>query len=408
MRVLLVTNTYPPADLSGVGTLACELARRLGSCGHLVCVFTRRPAPGDPHAVRVRGPKLLFPLLVALRFAASPRTAWDLVQVHESDGALVALVLRLLRALGAPAGRARLVATLQVSYVEERRAVRPVRADGEVVSRPTFGELVFAWLRAPILAVLGRVTARLADAVVAPSEATAAELRRDYGARAVEVIPNGIPPSPARPAHVAARSPQLPPVVLYAGRLRSRKAVAVLLAAMPRVLAAVPSARLVVVGDGEQSARVAAAVRARGLATHVDLAGSLPRPAAMARLFDADVFCLPSTYEGLPLAILEAMAAGLPVVATAVSGNPEAVEDGVSGLLVPPESAAALADALIALLTDPERRRQMGEAAKRRVAEHFAIERVAEQHLELLRKLGGGAPARADDGAGAAPPTAQT
>src|SRR6185503_11950890 len=158
---------------------------------------------------------------------------------------------------------------------------RPVRADGEVVSRPTFGELVFAWVRAPILALLGRLTARLADAVVAPSEATAAELRRDYGATHVEVIPNGVPAAPARPAYVAARSAKLPPVVLYSGRLRSRKAVAVLLQAMPRVLAAVPACRLVVVGDGEQSAHVAAAVRARGLASHVELAGALPRAAAM-------------------------------------------------------------------------------------------------------------------------------
>ena len=399
MRVLLVSNTYPPADLSGVGTLASELARRLGLAGHFVTVLTRRPPPGDPHALAVGGPKLLFPLSVALRFAASPRTPWDFVQVHESDGALLAVVLRLLRAFGAAAGRARLVATLQVSYVEERRAVRPVHADGEVVSRPTAGERVFAVLRAPLLALLGRLTTRLADAVVAPSEATAAELRRDYGAAAVEVIPNGVPPAPARPAHLAARSPQLPPVVLYSGRLRSRKAVAVLVAAWPRVLAAVPNARLVVVGDGEQGARVAAAVQARGLTAHVELLGTLPRPAAMARLFAADVFCLPSTYEGLPLAILEAMAAGLPVVATAVAGNPEAVEDGVTGVLVPPESATALADALVALLGDPERRRRMGEAGRARVSERFAIAQVAERHLALVRRLAGAGGATTEPGA---------
>ena len=107
----------------------------------------------------------------------------------------------------------------------------------------------------------------------------------------------------------------------------------------------------------------------------------------MARLAEADVFCLPSIYEGLPLAILEAMAAGLPVVATAVSGNPEAVEDGVTGLLVPPESATALADALITLLADPERRRAMGEAARARVAERFSIDRIAAEHLALLQRL---------------------
>jgi glycosyltransferase involved in cell wall biosynthesis len=383
VKVLLVTNTYPPADLSGVGTLVSELAHRLVASGHAVRVLTRRPPPGELHAERVRGPKLLFPLLVAWRFLREPRAPWDLVHVHESDGALVAVALRLLRLLGLRAGGARLLATLQVSYVEERRAVRPVHADGEVVSRPTAAEWRFAHLRAPLLAALGRLTARLADAVVAPSEATAAELRRDYGAADVEVIPNGVPALPPRPP----RRAELPRVILYAGRLRSRKAVAVLVAAMPRVLAAVPGCRLVVVGDGEQHERLAAAVRARGLTAHVELAGSLPRASAVARLAEADVFCLPSTYEGLPLAILEAMAAGLPVVATAVAGNPEAVEDGVTGLLVPPESASALATALVSLLADPERRRLMGEAGRRRAAERFAIAQVVDLHLALLRRL---------------------
>ena len=386
MRVLLVSNTYPPADLSGVGTLASELARRLAADGHAVRVLTRRPPVGDPYAEAVRGPKLLFPLLVAWRFVRAPRAAWDLVQVHESDGALVAVLLRLLRRLGAPAGRARLVATLQVSYVEERRAVRPVRADGEVVSRPTAAERRFALLRAPLLSLLGRLTARLADAVVAPSAATAEELRRDYHVSAVEVIPTGVSlPPPRSPPR-----PELPPVILFSGRLRSRKAVAVLLAAMPRVLAAFPRCRLVIVGDGEQGARVAAAVRARGLDAHVELTGALSRAAATERLASADVFCLPSIYEGMPLAILEAMAAGLPVVATAVCGNPEAVVAGETGLLVPAESAEALAAALLDLLADPVRRRRMGEAGRRRVAERFVIERVAAAHLALLRRLIGG------------------
>jgi glycosyltransferase involved in cell wall biosynthesis len=381
---LLVSNTYPPADLSGVGTLVSELAHRLFISGHEVRVLTRRPPRDQFYAHRVGGPKVLFPLIVALRFLASPSTPWNLVQVHESDGALLALALRLLRLLGAPAGRARLVATLQVSYVEERRAVRPVHADGVVVSWPTPAERVFALVRAPLLALLGRLTASLADAVVAPSEATAAELVRDYGARRVTVIHNGVRPGEPRAAHRAA----LPPVILYSGRLRSRKAVAVLLTAMRQVLAALPSCRLVVIGDGEQGARIAAQVGALGLASHVELAGTLPRATAMARLAEADVFCLPSTYEGLPLAILEAMAAGLPVVATAVSGNPEAVVDGVTGRLVPPESASALAEALIALLLDRETSRAMGEAGRQRVIERFDIAGVARRHEALLEELG--------------------
>jgi glycosyltransferase involved in cell wall biosynthesis len=384
-RFLLVSNTYPPADVSGVGTLVFELAARLARQGHVVKVLTRRAPREDLLAELVGGPKLLFPLLAALRFLQLRDPPWDLVHVHESDGVLVAVALRLLRALGAHSGSARLVATLQVSYVRERRAVRRVRADGEVVSRPTASEWVFALLRAPLLALLGRLTARLADAVVAPSEATAAELRADYGVREVTVIPNGValPPSPtAAPRHLSGG-----PLIAFAGRLRTRKAAAVLLAAMPSVLARVPGARLLVLGGGEQEAAVAAMVRRLGLAAAMELPGVLPRSEVVRRLAGADLFCLPSTYEGLPLAILEAMSLGLPVVATAVSGNPEAVEHGVSGLLVPPESASALADALVELLLDPERRVRMGAAARRRVEERFAIDGVVDRHLGLLERL---------------------
>jgi glycosyltransferase involved in cell wall biosynthesis len=384
MRFLLVSNTFPPADVSGVGSLVCELAARLGQQGHRVTVITRRAPRDDLHAAAVGGPKLLFPLLAAWRYWRLASLPWDVVHVHESDGFLVALLVRLRRALGTRGSGARLLATLQVSYVQERRAVRPVRADGVVVSRPTPGEYLFAWGRAPLLALLGRLTARLADAVVAPSAATAAELRADYGLRDVQVIPNGVAvPPPPPPAAVGKSGP----IVAFAGRLRTRKAAAVLLAAMPRVLERVPRCHLLILGGGEQERALHAMVRRLGLAHALELPGVLPRNEVARRLATVDVFCLPSTYEGLPLAILEAMSLGLPVVATAVSGNPDAVEHGVTGLLVPPESATAIADALIELLTDGPRMQQMGAAARRRVEDRFAIGHVLDQHLDLLTRL---------------------
>jgi glycosyltransferase involved in cell wall biosynthesis len=161
----------------------------------------------------------------------------------------------------------------------------------------------------------------------------------------------------------------------------------VLVAAMPEVLSRVPTTRLLVLGGGEQERAIAAQVKRLGIAAAMELPGTLPRAEVIRRLRGADVFCLPSTYEGMPLAILEAMSLGLPVVASAVSGNPEAVEDGVSGLLVPPESAHQLAEALVTLLADAALRRRMGEAARRRVEERFAIERVAERYLALLDRL---------------------
>ena len=101
----------------------------------------------------------------------------------------------------------------------------------------------------------------------------------------------------------------------------------------------------------------------------------------------ASVFCLPSTYEGLPLAILEAMAAGLPVVSTRVSGMPEAVVEGETGLLVAPEDAGALARALARLLGDRDLQRRMGEQARARFERLFAIEGVAAKHFDLFQEI---------------------
>lgn len=456
MRVLIVTNTYPPGDISGVGTLALELARRLDAAGHPVRVLTRRATPDDPWAVTIGGPKLHFPARAALAYLRLARGAggkrdrggeegdlrgFDLVHLHESDGVLVALAAR----LGRLAGRRgpRLLATLQVSYVEERRAVREVRArpGGEPVSRPTPDERVFARLRAPLLAFLGRLTVRLADRVVAPSRATAAELARDYGAREVAVIPNGVEPTGGEDRGVSAgesvgggggRGREEPgetgapagshrsgtgagtgtgggapgigidataaatgdagatasgvgsgPRVLYAGRLRTRKAVAVLVEAMALLCERFPGATLRLVGDGPQRPALEAQIERLGLGGAVELTGAVPRSAMPAFYDAADIFCLPSLYEGLPLAILEAMAAGLPVVATAVSGNPEAVADGETGLLVPPEDAPTLAEALATLAADPARAREMGAAGRRRIERELSIEAAARAYLDL-------------------------
>lgn len=385
MRVLIVTNTYPPADISGVGTLVAELARELDRRGHPVAVLCRRAAPEDRLARPIGGPKLLFPLLAALAVRrVGGLRGWDVLHLHESDGVLVGLRARLARAFGRPAPR--IAATLQVSYREERLAVRTLRdEDGAVVSRPTRSERLFAWLRAPLLALLGRLTAASADLVIAPSRRTAVELQRDYRVAEVEVIPNGIlpPPIPANRTH----QPGSPRRILYAGRLRTRKAVAVLVEAIARLPPG--EAKLVLAGAGEQRPALEAQIERLGIGAAVEWLGS-QSPAAMERHYhEADLFCLPSTYEGLPLAILEAMGHGLPVVATAVSGNPDAVADGESGLLVPPNDVAALARALAELLADPRRAAAMGEAGRQRVATRFSIETVCGSYLAAWQHLAG-------------------
>ena len=392
MRVLLISNTYPPADISGVGVLVHELARQLVDGAHHVRVLTRRPPPDDAYASGVGGPKLLFPLRAGWRcLRMVTASSFDLVHVHESDGVFAVLLARLARWLNRSC-TPRLVATLQVSYVRERRSVRPIRAGGRIVSRPTASERVFAWLRAPLHSLLGRLTAHWSDAVVAPSQVTAREIEEDYGAPVEAVIPNGVSWWPDDDSDSdAARKPGDTdgdpwPAVLYVGRMRTRKAVAVLLEAFAGLLRNQPQAHLILAGDGEHRQALEQRARSLGIGQAVRFLGAVPRE-QMGRWYRAaDVFCLPSIYEGFPVAILEAMAAGLPVVSTTVSGIPEAVEDGVTGLLVEPEDAAGLTGALECLAADAELCRDMGQAARRLVHERFSIDTICAAYLELWRR----------------------
>jgi len=365
MRVLLVANTLPPADVSGVGEQVLQLAAGLQAAGHEVEVLGRVPGGA-------RGPKLLFPLAVvpaALR--ALRRFRPTVVQVHESDGALVAFLARALRpVLDAPSV---ISALLQVSYVEERRAVRPLVApSGEVLGWPGAVERRFRRFKAPLHAALGWLTASLADLVLAPSAATAEEIRRDYGVVRVGVLPNvtggiAVPGEGTETVAAGERG-----AFLFVGRLRIRKGVEVLLAALAGMRRQVPEARLLVAGDGEHRAALQERAAELGLGPEsVTFLGRADAARVRGLLAGARALVVPSTYEGMPLVVLEAMAAGIPVIASRVSGIPEVVVDGETGWLVPPEDPAALAAALQAVLADPAEAARRGEAGRRRVALRF-------------------------------------
>lgn len=384
LRVLLVANTLPPVDVSGVGEQVLQLAAGLGAAGCQVTVLGRGPGGA-------RGPKVLFPLAV-VPAVASALLRWrpHVVQVHESDGALAALAVRLLRPFLRP--RPQLAALLQVSYREERRAVRPLAApDGTVLGVPGSVERRFRRWKAPLHVALGRLTARLADRVLAPSAATAAEIERDYGVEGVGVLPNvtGGLPAPPRAGPPPEPPPELPPgFLLFVGRLRIRKGVEVLLAALDLLRRQGAAPTLAIAGDGEHRAALEAAAARRGLdGSAVRFLGRADAARVRALLAAARVLVVPSTYEGMPLVVLEAMAAGLPVVASRVSGIPEVVVDGETGWLVPPEDPEALAVALAELLADPAEGRRRGAAGRQRVGKRFRPEQAAERWLREVAEV---------------------
>jgi colanic acid/amylovoran biosynthesis glycosyltransferase len=169
------------------------------------------------------------------------------------------------------------------------------------------------------------------------------------------------------------------PVVLAVGRCVEKKGFDDLIVAWSAVLARVPAARLVIVGDGPEQARLRALAERHGVAGAVRWEGAQAQERVRALLGEAAVFCLPcrvaadGNRDGLPTALLEALASGVPCVTTKVTGNPEILTDGVEGRLVPPGNPAALAEALGDLLADRGMLARMSLAARRRAEERFDL-----------------------------------
>jgi glycosyltransferase involved in cell wall biosynthesis len=177
------------------------------------------------------------------------------------------------------------------------------------------------------------------------------------------------------------------PTVVAIGRLSPEKGFAILIEAVAQLRDAGVALKLRLVGDGPERAALAATVDRLSLGDHVVLVGELPPAQVRIELRSADMFCLPSFSEGLPVSIMEAMAAGVPVVTTWIAGIPELAEDGVTALTVPPARADALAGALRRLIDDPALGTKLAVAARARVEQQHDQTANGRAMADLLRKL---------------------
>jgi glycosyltransferase involved in cell wall biosynthesis len=246
------------------------------------------------------------------------------------------------------------------------------RIPGVVATQQLFFDIAFT--RATVIQLRG--LARGIDRYLAVSQHTADRMEGDLGLPAdrVQVVPNAVDvdafdAAPARPIGDQWRDDR--PVVLCAARLHEQKGHRYLLDAIPDV----PNASFIFAGEGPERNALEAQSRALDISERVVFLGA--RSDVPALLQSCDVFVLPSLYEGLPLAVLEAMASRKPVVATRIGGTDEAVVDGETGFLVPARNPPALAAALNALLEDPDRARAMGAAGRVRVERRFSSKRIA-------------------------------
>ncbi len=171
-------------------------------------------------------------------------------------------------------------------------------------------------------------------------------------------------------------------LMLNVGRLRRQKGQSVLLDALPAVVRQFPDVQMLIAGDGVLRGELEAQAAALHVSQNVRFLGRRQDVAALMSL--ADLFVFPSRFEGMPNALLEVMSHGLPVIATAVQGVDEIIRDGENGLLVPLEDSAALATAILRMLSEPAERQRLGRAARQTVEGAYTVERMCRQYEQLL------------------------
>jgi glycosyltransferase involved in cell wall biosynthesis len=419
LSVLLLTGQFLPV-VGGTELATQREAQALQARGHTACVLTLRHNPRWPAtevieevSVRRTGGMFLRGKL-RLRYGASwlaearvwfelvrARRDYDVVHVRQlgrltRPAALASyftgkpLVVRVAAAPASQDGwlpattlppQANLTLKARMTAKLKARANTTDLGDLEALRRIQYlAPLTLRLLRAPHVRLLA-LSARIRQSLI----------KVGFAENQIVLLPNGV--NPATYEEIAARRARTPVIpgerqtVVCLARLAYQKGQDTLLQAWRIVQARMPTTRLILAGEGGMRAQFECLAASLGVAETVEFAGLVTDTRSL--LAEAHAFVLPSRFEGMPNALLEAMAAGLPCVATRVSGSEDIIVDGQSGLLVPPDDPKALASALLAILTDPERASAMGREARARVSGAFSQDHMLNQLIQLYSSLAG-------------------
>ncbi|PYP52973.1 MAG: hypothetical protein DMD45_02440 [Gemmatimonadetes bacterium] len=389
MRILHVVTAFPRSPDDVIVPWLVELLKRLRTAGHEVEVLSSSYR-GAPDQV-VSG-------IPVHRFRYFPRR-WERLTHEEAapDRLRRGFLYRVMAVCFVAAG---MVAAWRLCRRQRYDVIHvhwpfPLALFGWAAQRArpaalvtTFYGVELRWVKTamPFLRGFLKWAARRSDRVVAISSYTADEVR-ELAPVPIEVIPytTSLPP-PARRADQ--RAAGAPFTVLFVGRLVERKGVSHLVDAVSLLLPRV-DVRLVIVGDGPERARIEARIREKRLDGRVAVRGRVSEAELQDAYAAADAFVLPAVVdrrgdtEGLGVVLLEAMNQRVPVIASAIGGITDIVEDGVSGLLVPPADAATLAGALERLARAPALSVSLGDAGYRRLQERFSWEAITRRWAEV-------------------------
>ena len=382
----------------------------LGVCRPTRAARPRPRAPGSPAARRptalLLGPRreALSGVSTHVSLLLTSHLAEEFVLLHfevGSEGRDESAVGRALRLLMSPFRLAAAVLSHRTSIVHVNTALT-VRAYWRDLAYAIVAKLCGARLlyqvhggplpeefcrRSRLFAAFVRATLRLSDAIVTGYRSECEAFRRFVGSTPVFAFPNAIDCAPYAGLSRRGSAPQEPLGLLYIGRLVPEKGLAELLEALSLARGSGVETVLVIAGAGPQERALRKLVAGQHL-RHVHFVGPVRGATKMSVLERADVFVLPTYHvEGLPYALLESMAAGVPAITTRVGAIPELVDDGVSGVLIEPRSARALAAAICGLAGDRAALDRMGAAAHAAIMARYSIGRLAAELCRVYEDL---------------------
>jgi glycosyltransferase involved in cell wall biosynthesis len=392
MRILLLTDYFPPDKIGGVGEIASHLKSSYEAKGHEVSVLTTGCSRDSERSRRIiRSARSLVAGGIinnfhVLRFMRAHSV--DAIHLHQSSTTLFLFLRPFKKRFPF------VLNSLQVSYISEAREIKSLEYGGKRF-RPAFSEYLEKFLFAPVHIALDFVGYVFSDHVTTVSRDNRRELLTSFvrvRPKPITVIPNGatvppaVVPSWERDQELEARLANKI-VVTYVGVFRVRKRIFHLLYALRDALVRHPNLILLLVGGGRgYEPKITSLVRDLGLEHAVILVGKVPNVAVPYYLHLTDIVCLPSSYEGMPVAILQAMAMGKPVVTTNRFGMRDVIKDSETGSLAPVDDVSALADAIAELASNPQKASAIGQRAREAVRAHYGWDDVAERYLNLIPK----------------------
>jgi len=363
----MLSDYFPPHFGGGVERVAIELCERLVARGHTVTVLTLQTTPAP--AIETNGALTIY------RVPALDLTRWLGFQFAVSMMVMNTLP-RLLRNFKPDIVHAHNLFFRTTEIAAVFRMIFPIPLITTLhLGKPVGGGKILNALIRAYESTIGNFIVRRSDHLVAVSNSVAEHAHRIGGdSTSVTVIPNGVNTNIFRPAP---KRNNIEQKVLFVARLVSNKDPETLIRAATLVMVRHPQVQFIIIGDGPLRIRLEGQVNQLGIGHAVQFLGLRDDIPELMR--QAAVFVRPSTLEGMPLTVLEAMASELPVVATPVGGTPELIQDGVNGFLTPVGDHITLANSIIMLLDDPSLAVKMGQRGRELVEASYTWDTVTEQ-----------------------------